>query len=159
MKKAFLGLLAIGVLVGVVLVGWELVAKPGPLRKAVWAYRAHRNPVYEARLQFNLRQALNDEQLAAENLLLDGGDVLMPVVRDLQLAATWKMAGEWAAIEKLAENSELRRGDNEFVLILAVRDSDKDLAGRIIEPLGRGYVEFKQKQVSAPGSMPADSGL
>ena len=159
MKKAFFGLVAIGVLVGVVLVGWELVAKPGPLRRAVWAYRAYRNPVYEARLQFNLKHALNDEQLAAENLLLDGGDILMPVVRDLQLSATWQVAGEWAAIERLAQNSELRRGDNEFMLILAVRDTDKDLAGKIIEPLGRGYVEFKQKQASAAGSMPGGSGL
>jgi len=49
MKKAFMALVAIGVLVGAVLVGWELVAKPGPLRLAWRRYKAYRNPVYEAR--------------------------------------------------------------------------------------------------------------
>lgn len=158
MKKAFLALLAIGVLVGAVLVGWELVAKPGPLRKAWWSYKASKNPLYEARLQFNLKQPLSDEQLAVENQLLDSGDILMGVVQELKLTDAWQLAGDWAAIQKLAETSQLRRGDNEFMLILAAQDPDKELAGKIIEPLGRAYVAYKQKQATAGGGMPAGGG-
>lgn len=160
MKKAIKALVAIGVIVGVVLVGWELVAKPGPLRKAWWRYKMYRNPVYEARLQMNLRQAITDEDLARENQTLDGGAVLLPVVRELGLVEVWQVDGEWAAVERLAANSGLRRGDSELVLILAVRDSEQEVAGKIIQPLGKSFFEEKQKvgQGSGAGSVPAGTG-
>jgi len=149
MKKAFIALLAIGVLVGAVLVGWELVAKPGPLRKVWRSMRGRDMQVYEARYQFNLTVPMNDEQLAAENRLLDSQDILMPVVQELKLAEKWQLAGDWAAIERLAANSELRRGDTELILILAARDPEQETAGQLIEPLVRLYVEQKRKQAAA----------
>jgi hypothetical protein len=162
MKRAIQVLFLVGMLVGAVLVVWELVAKPGPLRKGWWAIRARVNPVYEARIQFNLRQPITDEQLQAENKLLDGEEVLMTVIKDLKLAETWQVSGESAAVKQLAQNSELRRGENEFVLILAVRDPDRELAGKIAEPLGRSFVAIKQQQAAAGlpggGTTPPDQG-
>jgi len=155
MKKAVLALVAIGVLVGAVLVGWELVAKPGPLRLAWWRYKAYRNPVYEARLQMDLRQAISDENLAEENQLLDGGEVLLPVIRELGLVETWQLDGEWAAVERLASNSMLRRGESELLLVLAVRDPNQELAGKIIQPLGKSLYEQKQKEAR---EVPAGGG-
>jgi len=166
MKKAFLALVAIGVLVGAVWVGWELVTwdgvNPGPLRRTYWRIRDSRNPVYEARLQMTLRQTITAEQLATENQELDRGEVLLPVIRELGLVETWQVEGEWAAVERLAANSDLRQGDTELQLILTVRDSNQELAGKIIQPLGKSFFEQKQRAgrvVPGPGPAPAGGGL
>jgi hypothetical protein len=156
MKKAILALMAVVVLVGGVWVGWELVTwdgvNPGPLRKAYWRIRDSRNPVYEARLEMSLRQAISDEALALENQVLDSSEVLLPVVRSLGLVEAWQVEGEWAAVERLAASSDLRRSDSEFKLILSARDSNQEIAGKIIQPLGKSFFDKKQRDAAtAPG--------
>lgn len=165
MKKAILALAAIVVLVGVVWVGWELVSwdgkNPGPLRKTYWRIRDRNRQVYEARLEISLRQAISDEQLAQENRVLDSADVLLPVVRSLGLVEAWQVEGEWAAVERLATNSNLRRGDNDLSLFLTVRGSDQEITGKIIQPLGKSFFDKKQQGgelPGGPGSLPAGNG-
>jgi hypothetical protein len=152
MKKVILALLALAVVVGAVLVGWELVAKPGPLRKVWWKIKGVEPWVFEARLAIPLQAAIDEEQLANENRLLDKREILLPVIKDLKLVEAWELDGEWAAVERLASQSDFRMGENELQLLLAVWDEDKELAGRIIQPLAESFIRARSDAASAaPG--------
>jgi len=144
MKKAFLWFVGLVVLVGVVLIGWELVHKPGPLRAAWWAYKAYKNPVYETKIQFPLTLPISEEQLAAENQLLDSMDLLRPLVKELGLAAMLGAPDDTAAAVRLAEASNLRRGPGELQLELYVQSPDKEFLGKVTNPLAKAYIEKRQ---------------
>ncbi len=156
MKRVVIWVLAIGVVAGTVLVGWDLVgwrmgAEPGPLRKVWRAYKWKRHPIYEARVQLSMVRAITDDELAAENQLLDERDLLLPIVRELELAKRWEAPDETAAMVRLAEASNLRRGSGELELQLYVHGSDQELVGKIITPLTERYVERKRAQAPAGG--------
>ncbi len=148
MKKAFLGLVVLGVLVGVVLVGWELVAQPGPMRKAWWAFKAYKNPVYETKIQFPLGQPISEEQLAAENQLLDRMDLLLPLVLELGLTEQLGAPDDTAAVVRLAEASNLRRGPGELQIELYVQSPEKEFLSKVTTPLAKAYLEKRQAMVS-----------
>lgn len=151
MKRALTWLLVVGMLVGTVLVVWELVAKPGPLRWG-WRYlKWKRNPVYEAQVRWPLQRPITEDELKAENQLLDSLDLLMPIVRELELAKRWKVADDTAAMVRLAECSNLRCGVGELELQLYVHGGDRELIGKIINPLAQEYVERKRAQQGLGG--------
>jgi len=141
MKKAFLGLVAFGVLVGVVLVAWELVAAPGPMRKAWWAFKAYKNPVYQTKIQFPLKGPISEEQRAAENQLLDRMDLLLPLVEELGLREELGAPDDTAAAVRLAEASNLRRVPDELMIELYVQSPDKEFLQKVTTPLAKAYLE------------------
>ena len=147
MKKILLWLVVVGAAVCALLVAWEVVAKPGPLRVAWWRYKMWKNPVYEAAIKFTAQRSLTDTELAAENQLLDSMALLLPLVQDLELAKAWGTPDDTAAMVRLARQSEIRRGTGELELLLAVRDADRELIGRIIEPLAQAYRDKKLEQI------------
>lgn len=147
MKKILLWLMVVGAAVCVLLVAWEVVAKPGPLRLAWWNYKMWRNPVYEAAIKFTTERPLTDDELAAENQLLDSMTLLMPLVQELELAKEWGTPDDTAAMVRLAQQSGFRRGNDELDLLLTVQDSNRELIGRIIEPLARSYRDKKLEQM------------
>jgi hypothetical protein len=148
MKKAFLWLMAFAVLVGVVLVGWELVAKPGPMRRAWWAYKAYKNPVYEANCRFPWNLPITEDQLAEENRVLDRMDLLVPLVKELGLTEYLGVPDDTAAAVRLAEASNLRRGENELQVVLYVHSPDREFLKKVINPLAKAYIEKRQVLLS-----------
>jgi hypothetical protein len=154
MKRLLMWLVTIGVIAGTVLVGWELISPPGPLRKVWRAYKFRRNPLYEARVELTLVRPISDEELAAENQLLDSMDMLMPLVRDLKLNEVWQTPDETAAMVRLAQASNLRRGSGDLEIHLSVTGTDRELIGELINPLARSYVEAKRAQAGGTGSLP-----
>jgi uncharacterized protein involved in exopolysaccharide biosynthesis len=149
MKKAILWLLAFGVLVTGVLGVWELVAAPGPLRKAWWAYKAYRNPVYITQTQFTLLKPMSEEQLAIENQLLDSMDLLLPLVKKLGLKEQLGVPSDAAAAVRLAEASNLRKGPGALQIELYVQSSDKEFLKKVTKPLVKAYIEKRQAMAAA----------
>ena len=149
MKKAILGVLAFGVLVVGVLGVWELVAKPGPLRRVWWAYKAYQNPVYETKIQFTMMQPVSEEQLAIENQMLDRMDLLLPLVKQLGLKDQLGVPDETAAAVRLAEASNLRKGPGELQIELYVQSPDKEFLMKVTNPLAKAYLEERQAMTAA----------
>jgi hypothetical protein len=152
MKKVFFWFAGLCVVIGTVLVVLSAVRAPfDPLRKTWWRYKAWKNPIYEARVVLTLVRPITNEELEVENHLLDSEAFLMPLVRELGLAADWGVPNDGAAMVRLAEHSGLRRGTGDLELVLTVQDANQGRAAKIMNPLGKRYFENKQLVPGAAG--------
>ena len=157
MRKAVIWIGLAGVVLFAVVVVLALVR--APIDPARWVkhklFPSKGMMMYEARLQLTLvRQMENadmDQWLAAENATLDSEEFLAPLVKSLGLAAEWKLPGEQEALAEMRKRCELRKGDLPTQVVLAVRDPRNETASRMIEALGKAYIERHKSQMPPPG--------
>jgi hypothetical protein len=164
MRKLLMWLGLAGAVLFTIVLALFLVRAPfDPARMIKRKLFPNSNMVYEARVQLTLARELSqnemDKFLAEENLLLDSDDFLAPLVKELGLAAQWKLDDEAAAVTRLRDSCELRRGELPMTMILAARDKKEPDAGRLIQAVSKSYMARKQPALPPSGGEGFNGGF
>ncbi len=126
-------------------------------RRLYYRQKAKENARWEFKAEMKLTREMSAEEmdtlLAEFNEVLDDEEVLLPVVEELDLIATWEVASEGEAVELARQASGFQASGKQDAILFVVSDKDQEMAGMLAERIGAAFDrELKRKQ--APPSMP-----